>query len=104
MVCCPRCGSVIEEGADFCPGCGKVQLAPRPESGASGGDPKLGNPYAGKNEQILGLAIFVVGLIWAFGATVASQGRADYTLPVVTMLAGIVLGIVGKRRERKNNP
>jgi uncharacterized membrane protein YvbJ len=102
-VVCPRCGSAVKEGADFCPACGKVQFAAQPERTSSGDDLKLRNPYAGKNEQILGLAIFVVGLLWSFGATVASQGHTDYTWPIVTMLAGAVLGGIGKLRERRGN-
>ncbi len=104
MLFCSRCGYGVEEGADFCPACGKVVLAAEPEESAhAGAGPATADAHTGKAIEIIGFALFMAGVIWGFGATAASPALPNYTGPIVVVVAGIAVwafGRFGKRRRK----
>ena len=108
---CPKCGEQVTEGAAFCWACeaalDKVRLPPQPAPP----DPsprKVNTPYstAGKNEEVIGFALFMIGGLWSCGATAAAQtqAQADYTWPIVLMVAGVLFYDYGKLKARRSPP
>lgn len=107
---CPRCGTEVTEGAAFCWSCEAPlhNLKPPPAPVApprADEEGSLRDPYAGKNEQILGFAIFMFGMLWSCGATAGSRelALANYTLPIVLVLVGAGLWIFGRLKSRRRN-
>jgi lysozyme family protein len=109
---CPQCREEVTEGSAFCWACeaplDNLLVPPAPARPAtSGKEEALRNPQAGKNQEILALAVFMMGLLWSCGATVSTPNQvtpATYTLPALLIVAGVLLYFhsrVKRRREEE---
>jgi uncharacterized membrane protein YvbJ len=86
---CSSCGQELAQGAAFCSGCGSAVVA-SVAAPAAAREVRVQNVYRGKNTQIAGMAILVIGLLIAIGG-------GDYIMPgVLTMLGGIAVIIIGR--------
>jgi hypothetical protein len=59
------------------------------------------NPYVGKKLQIIGFVLFLVGLFWSchsahFQGFLAPPGSFSDSLPLIVMLSGLALWIIGR--------
>jgi hypothetical protein len=105
---CPKCRTEVTEGAAFCWACEAPlgNLKPPPSSAPpprASDERKLSDSTVGKNEEILGFAIFMIGVLWSCGATAGAQNptATDYAWPILIMLAGLGLWIFGKVKGRR---
>ena len=108
---CPKCREDVPEGGAFCWACeaplDNLLVPPAPARPApSGKEESLGNPQAGKNQEILALAVFMMGLLWSCGATVSTPSdqvtAATYTMPALLVVAGVLLYIHSRVKGRRN--
>ena len=106
---CPKCGEQFTEGAAFCWSCeaalDNLLLPPTPARPPRSGDQETPpNSQAGKNQEILALGVFMMGVLWSCGATAASQeqGYSDYIWPVVLMVVGVLIWIGSKLKSRRH--
>ena len=86
---CPTCGFQFSTADAFCRQCGRA-LASGSESGAR---LSIRNPYRGKNAQIFGLAVFILGILLMYlgsdGALwLAALGMVAFVTGVAAMIAG----------------
>jgi hypothetical protein len=102
---CPKCRTEVTEGAAFCWACEAPlgNLKPPPTSAPPPRADDERNSNAGKTEELLGFAIFMIGVLWSCGATAAAQDQAsaDYTWPIVIMLVGAAVWIFSKLKSRR---
>ncbi len=105
---CPRCGEPIIEGAAFCWACeaplDKLVLpsAPPSQPHSQNSSETASTSQEGKIQQILALAVFMMGVLWSCAATAASKnpGLAQYVWPIVLMVVGVSIYMRGKVKKR----
>lgn len=101
---CPKCGKAVDERDQFCRFCGNstapgspVQANPAPP--ATAGQVTVRNPYVGKNTQIVGGLIFVVGLFWMIGSCAAGSSDdsgGSLGMSALVTITGLVVYIIGR--------
>jgi uncharacterized membrane protein YvbJ len=75
---CSNCGKQVGEAGSFCRECGAhqkpglVQAVVVPQAGSQS-QQTIRNPYAGKNKQIVGGLILVVGILVTIGSCASLQ-------------------------------
>lgn len=105
---CPRCSEEVTEGAAFCWACeAPLDNLRVPPASSSFSKPKAREPLAvsttGKTEELLGFAVFMIGVLWSCGATAAAQkqAQADYTWPLILIAVGVALYIYSRIKRRR---
>ena len=107
---CPKCGEQFTEGAAFCWSCeaplDNLLVPPTPARPPRSDDPETPPvSQAGKNQEILALAVFMIGVLWSCGATVSTPNQvtpATYALPALLMVAGVLIYTGAKLKSRRH--
>lgn len=90
---CPKCGKGVEQGDAFCRACG-YHLAPAaatPEKQPAA-PVYVRNPRAGKDQQLIGIVVIIIGLVMIFSAPQSIVSG----LGLLVALGGVILYAVGK--------
>lgn len=87
---CQSCGSQISESAAFCGGCG-VRISASPTV-------HVDNVYEGKWSQIIGAALFLVGLLAMLGSYKSGDSTAA-TWYLLLAAIGLLVYMAGRVRH-----
>jgi uncharacterized membrane protein YvbJ len=98
---CAACGKQVAEEDAFCRNCGASQ---KPGATQSASPPQVStpdqvtvrNPYIGKNIQIFGVLLFIVGVLWSYGCASLKRQDNNAGWPLLLSLAGLVCFLVGR--------
>lgn len=98
---CPNCGKETFETDNFCKLCGynlatNKQASPASAEPATPPEISVKNPRIGKDEQIWGMIIFVVGMFLVFAGVGESSVGPVATIGGVTVAVGLFIYLIGR--------